>query len=56
MSNIEIMNQATKLYAEWESAGSPGFWLDFYTKHTGFDLGDEQYDLVHEMTAEGMLP
>jgi hypothetical protein len=55
MSNIEVMNQATKLYAEWEAAGSPGFWLDYYTSHTGFDLGSAEYALVNEMTQDGLL-
>jgi hypothetical protein len=55
MSNIEIMNQASALYAEWESAGMPGFWLDFYSKRTGFELGDDAYALVNEMTQEEIL-
>lgn len=55
MSNIEVMQQATKLYAEWEAAGSSGFWLDFYTSRTGFDLGSDEYSLVNEMTQDGLL-
>jgi hypothetical protein len=55
VSNIEIMNQAKKLYGEWEAAGCPGFWLDFYTGRTGFDLGSDEYALVNEMAQDGML-
>lgn len=55
MSNIQIMKQAQELYRHWEASQPTRFWLDFYTQQTGADLGDEQYDLVVDMTAEGLL-
>lgn len=55
MTNIEVMNQASDLYKKWTDSGSTGFWLDFYETQSGNEFGSEEYDLVYDMTAEGLL-
>lgn len=54
-NNVEIMKQAQALYNEWEDTQETRFWLDFFTLRTGFELGDAEYELVAEMTHDGLL-
>jgi len=55
MKNIQIMNQADKIMAEWVAAGENGFFLDFYTSKTDHQLGDKEYSLVYDMLMDGLL-
>jgi hypothetical protein len=55
MQTIETMNQAAKLFAQWAANGSNGFWLDFYEQQSGHEFGSDEYDLVANMVADGLL-
>jgi hypothetical protein len=46
----QLPKESTKaLFAKWEALGMPGFWLDFYTAESGFELGSPEYTAAHEM-------
>jgi hypothetical protein len=49
MTTTEIKAAARKLFAEWEKAGMPGFWMEFYTAKTGFEIGSREYSVVTGM-------
>lgn len=52
MSNIQIMNEADKIMAEWDGSG---FFMDFYSLKTGRHIDDDGYSLVYEMLIDGLL-
>lgn len=55
MTNIKIVNQASKLMSKWESEGEQGSFMGFYSKETNNEIGSNEYGLVYEMVMLGMI-
>jgi hypothetical protein len=55
MTNIQIVNQASKLMSKWESEGQQGSFMGFYSSSTSNDISSQEYGLVYEMVMLGMI-
>lgn len=50
-----MIKQAKQLMSKWEDQGMSGFFMDFFTKQTGFEVDSPEYAEVYELVAEGKI-
>ena len=55
MSNIQIMNQASKLMKSWTAEGEKGIFIDYYVMKTGNQIDSKEYSIVYDMLMDGLL-